>query len=129
MTNRSDGPLWLVCSHLFDVHMVSCVSLILISPILPISSPIHKREPHTLPDKESWPNRPVMICQNTPVSPLIESEHGSSPHPIGVPFVSYIYCTSLALLSLESLKHNMLFFAEIIVGHIRGYNDNPCQEL
>ena len=89
--DESERRTVMVSSHLFDIHMVSFVSLVLISSILPLSSPIHKREPHTLPDKESWPNRPVMVCQNSPVSPLIESEHGSSPHPIGVPFVSYIY--------------------------------------
>ena len=117
MMNRSDGPLWLVVIYL--MYTWYRLSLSYTFPLfLPLSSPIHKREPHTLPDKESWPNRPVMICQNSPVSPFIESEHGSSPHPIGVPFVSFIYCISLALLSLESLKHNMLFFAEIIVGHI-----------
>ena len=89
--DESERRTVMVSSHLFDIHMVSFVSLVLISSILPLSSPIHKREPHTLPDKESWPNRPVMVCQNSPVSSLIESEHGSSPHPIGVPFVSYIY--------------------------------------
>ena len=89
--DESERRTVMVSSHLFDRHMVSFVSLVLISSILPLSSPIQKREPHTLPDKETWPNRPVMVCQNSPVSSLIESEHGSSPHPIGVPFVSYIY--------------------------------------
>ena len=44
------------------------------------------REAYTLPDVETWPHRPLMVCANTPVVPNLVPEFGVGPCPIGVPF-------------------------------------------
>ena len=51
------------------------------------SSKIKMRDSHELPDVSKWPHRPVMVCLNTPVSPLLTvPKYGTGPCPIGVPF-------------------------------------------
>ncbi|KAL3801652.1 hypothetical protein HJC23_013157 [Cyclotella cryptica] len=45
------------------------------------------RESYSLPDIETWPNRPLLICVNTPVSINIKvPTYGLGPCPLGKPF-------------------------------------------
>ncbi|KAL7522547.1 hypothetical protein ACHAWX_007256 [Stephanocyclus meneghinianus] len=45
------------------------------------------RESYSLPDIETWPHRPLLICVNTPVSINIKVPiHGLGPCPLGKPF-------------------------------------------
>jgi len=45
------------------------------------------REPHDVPHPSTWPNHPILLCVNTPVSPHLQvPTFGTGPCPIGVPF-------------------------------------------
>eukprot|EP00566_Odontella_aurita_P006284 CAMPEP_0113546102 /NCGR_PEP_ID=MMETSP0015_2-20120614/11623_1 /TAXON_ID=2838 /ORGANISM="Odontella" /LENGTH=601 /DNA_ID=CAMNT_0000446527 /DNA_START=238 /DNA_END=2043 /DNA_ORIENTATION=- /assembly_acc=CAM_ASM_000160 len=48
---------------------------------------IKMRESSDLPEVSTWPHRPVFVCVNTPVSPLLKIPHvGQGACPLGVPF-------------------------------------------
>jgi len=47
---------------------------------------IVSREAYSLPDVETWPHRPLLICANTPVSPNLAPDYGAGPIPMGIPF-------------------------------------------
>ena len=50
-------------------------------------SVILMRESYSLPDIETWPHRPLLICVNTPVSINIKvPTYGLGPCPLGKPF-------------------------------------------
>mmetsp|Transcript_33744 Transcript_33744/g.68776 ORF Transcript_33744/g.68776 Transcript_33744/m.68776 type:complete len:607 (-) Transcript_33744:144-1964(-) len=45
------------------------------------------RDSYSLPEVTTWPNRPIFICMNTPISPSFKvPDYGLGPCPLGVPF-------------------------------------------
>jgi len=53
-----------------------------------LSERIHQRRARDIPDPSEWPHRPVLVCNNTPVSSKIQVEPpiGNGPCPLGKPF-------------------------------------------
>ena len=45
-----------------------------------------QRPAEDLPSPPEWPNRPVLLCTNTPNDPSLKVEYGDGPCPIGKPF-------------------------------------------
>ena len=52
-----------------------------------IKKQIFMRDSYSLPDVKTWPNRPILICANSPVSPNFKvPDYGLGPCPLGTPF-------------------------------------------
>jgi hypothetical protein len=47
---------------------------------------IRQRSAEELPPPSEWPNRPVLLCVNTPTDPSLQVEYEHGPCPIGKPF-------------------------------------------